>query len=132
MNGNDVRGTRRKLKLTQTQLASRLFVSRETVARWESGVRKPQRVHVARIKELERSPRGSGPRPAKGSAATLNKRDTRIIQLIARGKRNREVAEILDLSRRTIENHRARIMRSLGLRTFSDLVVYAVRAGMIE
>jgi DNA-binding NarL/FixJ family response regulator len=57
----------------------------------------------------------------------LTSRETELIQLIAEGRTNKEVASILGLSRRTVENHRANIMRKLGLQSFSDLVRYAVR-----
>ena len=57
----------------------------------------------------------------------LTSRETELLQLIAEGNSNKEVASILGISRRTVENHRARIMRKLGLRTFSELIRYAVR-----
>ena len=57
----------------------------------------------------------------------LTPRETEILQLIAEGRSNKEAASILGISRRTAENHRARIMRKLGLSSLSDLVRYAVR-----
>lgn len=61
----------------------------------------------------------------------LTSRETELVQLIAEGNSNKEVASILGISRRTVENHRARIMRKLGLRTFSELIRYAVRNNLI-
>jgi len=57
----------------------------------------------------------------------LTRREAEILQLIAEGKSNKEAASILGISQRTAENHRARIMRKLGLSSLSDLVRYAIR-----
>jgi DNA-binding NarL/FixJ family response regulator len=57
----------------------------------------------------------------------LTPREAEILQLIAEGRSNKEAASLLGISRRTAENHRARIMRKLGLSSLSDLVRYAVR-----
>jgi DNA-binding CsgD family transcriptional regulator len=52
--------------------------------------------------------------------------------LIAEGKGNREIAEVLGISVRTVEAHRARIMLKLDLESVPSLVRYAVRHGIIE
>lgn len=57
----------------------------------------------------------------------LTSRETELIQLFAEGNSNKEAAAILGISRRTVENHRASIMRKLRLQSFSELVRYAVR-----
>ena len=57
----------------------------------------------------------------------LTAREAEILQLIAEGRSNKEAASVLGISQRTAENHRARLMRKLGLTSFSDLVRYAVR-----
>ena len=57
----------------------------------------------------------------------LTARETEILQLIAEGRSNKETASILGISQRTAENHRARVMRKLGLSSLSDLVRYAIR-----
>jgi DNA-binding NarL/FixJ family response regulator len=57
----------------------------------------------------------------------LTAREAEILQLVAEGKSNREAASILGISLRTVENHRARIKKKLGVRSLSDLVRYAVR-----
>jgi len=59
-------------------------------------------------------------------------REREIIQLLAEGKSNKEVASILGISVKTAETHRAAIMRKLGLNAFSDLVRYAIRNDIIE
>ncbi|HEX6502209.1 MAG TPA: response regulator transcription factor [Terriglobales bacterium] len=63
---------------------------------------------------------------------SLSPRERQIIQLLAEGKSNKEVAVSLGISVRTAENHRARIMRKLQLRTLSDLVRHAIRNKIIE
>jgi DNA-binding NarL/FixJ family response regulator len=63
---------------------------------------------------------------------SLSPRERQIIQLLAEGKSNKEVAVRLGISVRTAENHRARIMRKLQLHSLSDLVRHAIRNKIIE
>jgi DNA-binding NarL/FixJ family response regulator len=62
----------------------------------------------------------------------LTKREHVVMELAAEGKTSAEIAERLFISRRTAEAHRANIMRKLGLKTQTDLVLYAVRHGIIS
>jgi len=66
------------------------------------------------------------------AAAELSEREVEILRLIARGLTNREMAERLYLSVRTVESHRARIQRKLGRSRRSDLVEYALGRSLIE
>jgi DNA-binding NarL/FixJ family response regulator len=61
----------------------------------------------------------------------LTPREIEIIKLIAEGKSSREIADLLFLSFRTIQNHRTRIMRKLSLKKNTDLVKYAIEMGFI-
>jgi DNA-binding NarL/FixJ family response regulator len=61
----------------------------------------------------------------------LTVREAEIVQLLAEGRSNKEVAGTLGISVRTVENHRAKAMDRLGLANFSDLVRYAIRNRMI-
>jgi two-component system response regulator NreC len=61
----------------------------------------------------------------------LTQRELEVLRLLAEGYGNREAAGRLFLSPRTIESHRASIMRKLGLATRAELVGYALRAGLI-
>jgi DNA-binding NarL/FixJ family response regulator len=54
------------------------------------------------------------------------------LQLLAEGKSNREISDLLSLSVKTVETHRANIMRKLGFKNIIDLVLYAVRNHIIE
>ena len=55
-----------------------------------------------------------------------------MLRLIARGHTNREIAERLFLSVRTVESHRARLQRKLELSRRSELVEYALERGLVE
>lgn len=62
----------------------------------------------------------------------LSAREREIVQLIAEGKTNNEVADALAITVRTAENHRASIMRKLGAGSVAGLVRYAIRNKLIE
>ncbi len=61
----------------------------------------------------------------------LSDREREVLQLAAEGLSNPQIAERLSLSPRTVEMHRAHLMRKLGLKTQTDLVKFAVRRGMV-
>jgi DNA-binding NarL/FixJ family response regulator len=62
----------------------------------------------------------------------LSPREIEIITLIAEGKSSKEIASILFLSFRTIQNHRTKIMKKLNLKKNTDLVRYAIRKGYMS
>ena len=62
----------------------------------------------------------------------LTKRELEVLQLIAEGKSNKEIASILGLSVNTVAVHRANIMDALGIHKTAELVVYAIRSGMVN
>jgi len=64
--------------------------------------------------------------------AGLTARELEILQLIAMGKSNKEIASDLDLSVNTVSVHRANIMNALGLHKTAELVVYAIRNGLVN
>jgi two-component system response regulator NreC len=61
----------------------------------------------------------------------LTDREKEILQLLAEGKSNKEVATLLDLSVYTVETHRANLMQRLGLHSTAEIVLYAVRKKII-
>jgi DNA-binding NarL/FixJ family response regulator len=63
---------------------------------------------------------------------TLTVREREITQLLAEGKRSKEVATLLNLSTKTVETHRSNIMRKLSLHSIRDLVVYAIKNNIIQ
>jgi DNA-binding NarL/FixJ family response regulator len=62
----------------------------------------------------------------------LTARELEILQLIVDGKSNREIAAQLDLSVNTVAVHRANIMDALGIHKTAELVVYAIRNGLVN
>lgn len=66
------------------------------------------------------------------NAGTVTPREREIIQLLAEGKSNKETASALGVSVKTVEAHRANIMRKLRLRSVSDLVRYAIRNKIVQ
>lgn len=62
----------------------------------------------------------------------LTSREREIVQLVAEGRSNKEVADAFGISVKTVETHRAAIMRKLELGNLSDLVRYAIRNGIIQ
>jgi DNA-binding NarL/FixJ family response regulator len=62
----------------------------------------------------------------------LSPREEEVVKLVAEAHTNREIAEILHLSEKTVENHRSNAMRKLGMRDRVELVRYAIRRGLIE
>ena len=68
--------------------------------------------------------------PAQGRR--LSAREQEILKLIAEGNSSREIAEMLDLSVKTVHNHRTRLMTKLDIHRNTDLVKYAIRLGMVQ
>ena len=62
----------------------------------------------------------------------LTSREREVLQLLAEGKTNKEIAGVLNLSVYTVEAHRGRIMEKLNLHSIGELVRFAVRSGLIE
>ena len=63
---------------------------------------------------------------------TLSAREREIFQLIAEARSNKEVAALLDISPATVETHRARILQKLDVHNIAEVVLYAVRRGIIS
>ena len=64
--------------------------------------------------------------------AALTRRELEILQMIVDGKSNKEIASVLDLSANTVSVHRANIMDALGIHKTAELVVYAIRNGLVN
>jgi DNA-binding NarL/FixJ family response regulator len=78
---------------------------------------------------LEGFLKGTG---AEAGHDELTPREREIVQLLAEGKSNKETAAVLGISVKTVEAHRANLMRKMGFGSLSDLVRYAVREKIIE
>jgi two-component system, NarL family, response regulator NreC len=62
----------------------------------------------------------------------LTPREREVLQLIAEGKSNKDIANLLNLSVYTVESHRSNLMEKLNLRGLPELILYAVRKGIIS
>ena len=70
-------------------------------------------------------------REIEDSYELLTTREREVLQLLAEGKTNKEVAPILNLSLYTVETHRSNILQKLNLHSGAELILYAVRKGVI-
>jgi DNA-binding NarL/FixJ family response regulator len=73
------------------------------------------------VEELARQPRPK-----------LTARELEVLQLIVEGKSNKEIAGILGLSTNTVAVHRANVMQTLGIHNTAELVLYAIRQGLVS
>jgi DNA-binding NarL/FixJ family response regulator len=64
--------------------------------------------------------------------AGLTPRELEVLQMIVDGKSNKEIATVLDLSANTVAVHRANMMDALGIHKAAELVVYAIRNGLVD
>ena len=69
---------------------------------------------------------------ADAPSSRLSPRERQIVKLVAESKSNKEVANILQISVKTVESHRANIMEKLGLHSVTELVRYAIRNNIVE
>jgi len=83
--------------------------------------------------EIVLAPELAKPAALKGERnAGLTTRELEILQMIVNGKSNKEIADELDLSANTVAVHRANIMDALGIHKTAELVVYAIRNGLVN
>ncbi len=69
-----------------------------------------------------------GSQPADG----LTPRELQVVKLIAEANTNRQIAEVLTVSEKTVESHRANVLAKLGMRDRVELARYAIRRGLVE
>jgi DNA-binding NarL/FixJ family response regulator len=69
---------------------------------------------------------------AEGPAVPLTPREEEVVKLIAEAYTNTQIADILHLAEKTVESHRANVLRKLGMRDRVQLVRYAIRRGLVE
>ena len=70
-------------------------------------------------------------RGVQDSFDLLTEREREVLQLLAEGKSNKEAAGVLNLSPYTVETHRTNLMQKLGIHNTAEIVLYAVRKGVI-
>jgi DNA-binding NarL/FixJ family response regulator len=74
----------------------------------------------------------ASPVPTEVEADKLTPRERQILQLIAQGHSNKEIAALLGLSPNTVSAHRANLMDALGIHKTAELVLYAIRKGLVS
>ncbi len=79
------------------------------------------RTHLERLRRGEPTP-----------TTVLTPREDQVLKLIAEGHPSRAIADLLTISPKTVEHHRANILQKLGMRDRTELTRYAIRAGLIE
>jgi DNA-binding NarL/FixJ family response regulator len=85
------------------------------------------------MKHRSMLPEPSTPRrPDPDPGSTLTPREQEVVKLIADAYTNAQIAAILFLSEKTIESHRANVLRKLDMHDRVELVRYAIRRGLVE
>ncbi|MGO9227947.1 MAG: response regulator [Bryobacteraceae bacterium] len=92
---------------------------------------------VAAVKQVASGARVLDPRlgavaESASAAPALSTRELEVLQLIVNGKSNKDIATVLGLSANTVAVHRANIMQALGIHNTAELVVYAIREGLVS
>lgn len=67
-----------------------------------------------------------------GSSRILTDREEEILKLVAEGHTSQQIADLLVISPKTVERHRANVLQKLGLKDRLELTRYAIRVGLIE
>ena len=73
-----------------------------------------------------------GPQQEGGTLASLTPRQREVLQLAAEGQSAKQIASTLGLSPRTVEFHKYQAMEALGLHSNAELVIFAIRHGLVE
>ena len=98
--------------------------------------RDPRRPSRRRVPHQRRralaDPRLDVRRRATGPEEPLSPREQEVLKLIAEAHTNKQIAETLHLAEKTVESHRANLLRKLGMRDRVELVRYAIRRGLTE
>lgn len=83
------------------------------------------------VKQVFESPKESPRQPNPPPTVTLSLRQREVLQLVAEGKSNKEIASTINVTVKTIEFHKARISKELGVHTTAELTKHAITLGLI-
>jgi DNA-binding NarL/FixJ family response regulator len=81
-------------------------------------------VNVPKLREA------TGGHPLRGTPLTV--REVEVLQMLANGMSNKQIAPAIGLSVRTVESHRSHIMRKMNFHSFSDLMRFAIRSHLVD
>jgi len=70
------------------------------------------------------------PSPSQSSIAVLTAREREVLRLLAEGRRTSQIAQLLEISVKTVDTHRQQIIHKLGIRSLAELTKYAIREGL--
>jgi DNA-binding NarL/FixJ family response regulator len=90
------------------------------------------RLAASMVQNFVQGPEGAGSGEGTLPDSPLTPREIEVVQLLAEGKSNKQVATALGVSTRTIESHRNHIMHKMNFASFSDLVRFAIRNNLVE
>jgi DNA-binding NarL/FixJ family response regulator len=109
----------------KSDVATQLVLAVETVARhkpfFTSEIAEKVLVGFLKFGEVE----------TQDTSSVLTAREREIVQLLAESKSNKEISTLLGISVKTVQTHRATIMRKLGINSIVDLVHYAIRNNLV-
>ena len=77
---------------------------------------------------LDMAPGGEG----EAQLEQLNERERAVLQLVAEGRSSNQIAELLNLSSKTVDSYRSRLMQKLGMNDLPSLVKFAIQQGLIS
>lgn len=121
----------RELNASKSTAVRRLALTRRRKSR-RSPARDAASTHRRGDRKIGDDAAPGTTRREKETTGMLMPRERMIVHLIAEGYSNREIAEILGLSIKTIEGDRATVKRKLNLKSLAALVRYAIRNGLVE
>lgn len=104
----------------------------EAIRKVQAGKKCFSPVISTRLRHHRDRARERGDLPGKGDHPHLTSRETEVLQLIAEGKANKETAEVLHISVKTVEKHRQSLMEKLNIHDTAGLTRHAIATGIIE
>lgn len=98
----------------------------------ETGIATHRRIISALLPDKKSVSRAVAGNTAAEAEGILTPRETEVLVLVAQGKINKEIADILNISFQTVLSHRKNISAKLGIKTVAGLTIYAIKAGLVE
>ena len=98
----------------------------------ETGIATHRRIISALLPDKKSASHTAAGNTAAGAEVILTPRETEVLVLVAQGKINKEIADILNISFQTVLSHRKNISSKLGIKTVAGLTIYTIKAGLVE